>query len=106
MINVIYINIYIYDITIQILLCLISGRLFFFLFLVFDMFLLYMIYIKIQKWIKLFSQGVVSIGFGIAYISFPGDEKFPLTAFVLFTLAVALFYQGRRARIHPDKSPY
>ncbi|NIP62333.1 MAG: hypothetical protein GWN01_08075 [Nitrosopumilaceae archaeon] len=62
--------------------------------------------IKGPKWIKLFSQGIVCIGFGIAYLSFPGDEKFPLTAVVLFALAVALFYQGKRAKISPDKTTY
>ncbi len=63
-------------------------------------------FIKGSKWIKLFIQGVVCIGFGISYLSFPGDEKFPLTAGVLFALAIALFYQGKRARISPDKTTY
>lgn len=58
------------------------------------------------KWIKLCIQAFVSIGFAIAYFSFPGDEKFPLTAIVLLALAIALFYQARRAKISPDKSPY
>ena len=58
------------------------------------------------KWAKLWVQAVVSTGFAIAYLSFPGDEKFPLTAVVLLALAVALFYQGRRAKISPDMSPY
>ena len=61
---------------------------------------------KTPKWLKLWIQGIVSVGFGIAYLSFPGDEKFPLTAIVLFALAVALFYQGRRAKIFPDKTTY
>ena len=58
------------------------------------------------KWIKLWVQAAVSMGFAIAYFTFPGDEKFPLTAIVLLALAVALLYQGRRARISPEKSPY
>lgn len=62
--------------------------------------------IKPPKWLKLWSQAIVAIGFGIAYISFPGDERFPLTAFVLFALAIALIYQGRRAKISPDKTTY
>ena len=62
--------------------------------------------IKAPKWIKLWVQAFVLIGFAIAYFSFPGDEKFPLTAVVLLALAAALFYQGRRAKISPDKSPY
>lgn len=62
--------------------------------------------VRSPKWIKLWVQAIISIGFGIAYLSFPGDKIFPLTAVVLFVLAVALFYQGRRAKISPDKSPY
>jgi len=61
---------------------------------------------KAPKWAKLWAQAAVSTGFAVAYFSFPGDEKFPLTAVVLLALAVALFYQGRRAKISPDKSPY
>jgi len=62
--------------------------------------------VKSPKWLKLWIQGFVSIGFGITYLSFSGDEKFPLTALVLFALAVTLFYQGRRAKIDPSKSNY
>lgn len=61
---------------------------------------------RAPKWAKLVAQAIVCIGFGVAYFSFPGDEKFPLTAVVLFALAVALFYQARRARISPESSPY
>ena len=57
-------------------------------------------------WARLWAQAVVSVGFGVAYLSFPGDESFPLTATVLFALAVALIYQGRRAKISPEKSQY
>lgn len=63
--------------------------------------------VRTPKWLKLTIQGVVSIGFGVAYLTLlPDDEKFPLTAMVLFALAIALFYQARRAKISPDKSPY
>lgn len=62
--------------------------------------------IKCPKWIKLWTQAAVCIGFGVAYLSFPDDQKFPLTAIVLFALAGALFYQGRRAKISPDKTTY
>ena len=62
---------------------------------------------KIQKWIKLWSQALVSIGFGIYYwFVLPEPQNFPLTAIVMFALALALIYQGRRAKISPDKSPY
>ena len=63
--------------------------------------------IKSPKWIKLWTQAVVSIGFGIYYwFILPAPQNFPLTGIVLFALAVALIYQGRRAKISPEKSPY
>lgn len=62
--------------------------------------------LKRAKWLKLWIQGFVCVGFAISYLSLPGDQKFPLTAIVLFALAGALFYQGRRARIFPDKVTY
>lgn len=61
---------------------------------------------RAPKWAKLWTQAAVSVGFAAAYFTFPGDEKFPLTAVVLLALAVALLYQGRRARVSPDRSPY
>ncbi len=62
---------------------------------------------KLPKWIKLWIQAAVSVGFGIYYwFILPAPENFPLTAMVMFALAVALIYQGRRAKISPDKSPY
>ena len=62
---------------------------------------------KIPKWIKLWIQAVVSIGFGVYYwFILPAPQNFPLTAMVMFALAIALIYQGRRAKISPDKSPY
>jgi hypothetical protein len=63
--------------------------------------------IKIQKWIKLWAQAAVSIAFGVYYwFILPAPQNFPLTAMVMFALAIALIYQGRRAKISPDKSPY
>lgn len=63
--------------------------------------------VKSPKWIKLWVQASVSIGFGIYYwFILPAPENFPLTAMVMFALAIALIYQGRRAKISPDKSPY
>lgn len=63
--------------------------------------------IKFPKWIKLWTQAVVSIGFGVYYwFVLPAPQNFPLTGIVLFALAAALIYQGRRAKISPEKSPY
>ena len=62
---------------------------------------------KIPKWIKLWTQAIVSIGFGIYnWFILPAPQNFPLTAMVMFALAIALVYQGRRAKISPEKSPY
>ena len=63
--------------------------------------------IKAPKWVKLWVQAAVSVGFGIYYwFILPAPKNFPLTAMVMFALAIALVYQGRRAKISPDKSPY
>lgn len=62
---------------------------------------------RAPKWIKLWVQAAVAIGFGTYYwFVLPAPQNFPLTALVMFALAVALIYQGRRAKISPDKSPY
>jgi hypothetical protein len=60
--------------------------------------------IKISSWIKLSTQGLVSIGFGIAYVTLITAHW--LTSIVLFALAAALLYQARRAKINPDNSIY
>ena len=63
--------------------------------------------IKAPKWTKLWVQAVVSIGFGIHYLFIlQPPQNFPLTGMVMFALALALLYQGKRAKISPDKSPY
>lgn len=73
--------------------------------------------IKVPKWIKLWSQAIVSIGFGISYsigslihtniwFILSPPKNFPLTGMVMFALALALIYQGKRAKISPDKSHY
>jgi len=63
--------------------------------------------VKAPKWVKLWVQAAVSIGFGIYYwFILPAPQNFPLTALVMFALAIALIYQGKRAKISPDKSPY
>lgn len=63
--------------------------------------------VRAPKWAKLWAQAALSVGFGVHYsviLQYPNN--FPLTALVMFALAFALAYQGRRARISPDKSPY
>lgn len=63
--------------------------------------------VKAPKWAKLWTQAAVAIGFGVYYwFVLPAPQNFPLTALVMFALAVALVYQGRRARISPDKTTY
>lgn len=63
--------------------------------------------IRAPKWAKLWAQAALSVGFGIHYMFILiAPQNFPLTALVLFALAVALLYQGRRAWISPDKTPY
>ncbi len=63
--------------------------------------------VKAPKWLKLWVQAIVSIGFGIYYwFILPYPENFPLTAVVMFALAITLVYQGKRAKISPEKSPY
>lgn len=62
---------------------------------------------RMPKWIKLWAQAGVSMGFGIYYwFILPYPQNFPVTGLVLLILSVALIYQGKRARISPDKSPY
>jgi hypothetical protein len=60
--------------------------------------------IKLVNWVKLISQGVVSVGFGIAYVTMITAHW--LTALVLFALALALFYQAKVSKLRPDKSVY
>lgn len=60
--------------------------------------------LKIPSWLKLTIQGLLSLGFAIAYVSLITAHW--LTSIVLVALAVALFYQARRAKIYPDKSLY
>ena len=63
--------------------------------------------VKIPKWIKLWTQAMISLGFGIYYwFILPAPQNFPLTAMVMFVLAIALIYQGRRAKISPENSVY
>ena len=70
--------------------------------------------VRAPKWAKLWTQAAVSIGFGIYYwFVLQVPQNFPMTALVLAdlhldsnALAAALLYQGKRAMISPEKSPY
>ncbi len=70
----------------------------------------------VPSWLKLSIQGVTMVGFTVAYTVFlpffinqdyaHTAEPHTITAFCLLALAVALFYQARRAKINPEKSLY
>jgi hypothetical protein len=60
--------------------------------------------LKVSSWLKLSSQGFLSIVFAIAYVTMITPHW--LTSIVLIALGIALFYQARRAKIHPEKSIY
>lgn len=60
--------------------------------------------LKIPSWSKLITQGIISAAFAVAYVTVITAHW--LTSVVLFALSVTLFYQARRAKIHPDKSIY
>jgi hypothetical protein len=59
---------------------------------------------KITSWIKLLTQGIICVGFTIAYVTVIVSHW--LTALVLLALAGALFYQARIAKLKPDQSIY
>jgi len=70
----------------------------------------------VPSWLKLSIQGITMVGFSVAYLAFipffinqdkaHSAEPHAITAFCLLALAVALFYQARRAKIDPEKSLY
>ena len=60
--------------------------------------------IKLAGWVKLATQGVVSVGFAVAYVTLITAHW--LTSIVLLALAAALFYQARLSKIKPGKSIY
>ncbi len=60
--------------------------------------------LKVSSWLKLSTQGFLSIVFAIAYVTMITPHW--LTSIVLIALGIALFYQARRAKIHPEKSIY
>jgi len=59
---------------------------------------------KVQSWPKLAVQGIAMVSFGIAYLTMetPHIRKRRGGR----ALAIALFYQARRAKINPKKSLY
>jgi len=69
----------------------------------------------VPSWLKLSIQGIIMVGFAVTYTAFMPFlinqdaytvEPHAITAFCLVALAVALFYQARRAKINPKKSLY
>ena len=60
--------------------------------------------LKIPYWSKLITQGIISAAFAVTYVTVITAHW--LTSVVLFALSITLFYQARRAKIHPDKSIY
>ncbi|MDE1873374.1 MAG: hypothetical protein KGH99_07860 [Thaumarchaeota archaeon] len=59
---------------------------------------------KISNWIKLLAQALMCVGFGIAYLVIQVSNW--LTAGVLLALAIALFYQAKLSKFHPQKALY
>ena len=59
---------------------------------------------KIANWIKLLTQAVMCVGFGIAYLTMHVAHW--LTAAVLLALAIALFYQAKLSKLNPQKALY
>ncbi|HJU13489.1 MAG TPA: hypothetical protein VJ792_03445 [Candidatus Nitrosotalea sp.] len=59
---------------------------------------------KIPNWIKLMTQAVSCVGFGIAYLAMHVAHW--LTAGVLLALAIALFYQAKVSKLNPQKALY
>ncbi len=59
---------------------------------------------KISNWIKLLTQAVMCVGFGIAYLTMHVAHW--LTAVVLLALAIALFYQAKVSKLNPEKALY
>jgi len=59
---------------------------------------------KRANWIKLLTQAVMCVGFGITYLSIQAAHW--LTALVLLALAAALFYQTKVSKLNPEKALY
>ena len=72
--------------------------------------------IQVPSWLKLSIQGIIMVGFSVAYLAFlpffinqdkaHSAEPHAITAFCLLALAAALFFQARRAKTNPEKSLY
>lgn len=60
--------------------------------------------IKLAGWVKLATQGIISVGFAIAYVTLITAHW--LTSIVLLALAIALLYQAKIAKLKPGKSIY
>ena len=60
---------------------------------------------KITSWIKLTTQGTAMVVMGISYV-FVLYTQLWFSILVLIALAVALFYQARRAKTDPAKTIY
>jgi len=59
---------------------------------------------KTSSWPKLTVQGIVMVSFAVAYLVM--ETPHTLTAICLLALAIALFYQAKRAKINPEKALY
>lgn len=59
---------------------------------------------KISNWKKLLTQALMCVGFGIAYLVMQVSNW--MTAGVLLALAIALFYQAKQSKFHPQKALY
>jgi len=59
---------------------------------------------KFPNWIKLLTQALLCVGFGIAYLTMQVAHW--LTGGVLLALAFALFYQAKLSKVHPEKALY
>ncbi|MGB9003341.1 MAG: hypothetical protein WCC52_06010 [Nitrosotalea sp.] len=59
---------------------------------------------KISNWIKLLTQALMCVGFGIAYLIIQVTNW--MTAGVLLALAIALFYQAKLSKFNPQKALY
>ena len=69
----------------------------------------------VPSWLKLSIQGIIMVGFAVAYTVFlpffisqdtHTAEPHTITAFCLLALSAALFYQARRAKMNPESSIY